>query len=442
MKALLPSATGFLCVGTFAGGWAVTSGHLLLILALAMGVIAVVRARSGGRLLAIAEESGAAEDRSSFLVSRRGLPASFWCLLIFLTVSFFSVLISFDWYERPLNDLKKLRYLLLPVLCFCVLPVRQFFFGNSERLGKVALLGILGSASLVTVIGLFAMFTGSHPLLADDWPNPNRLSGVSRNVMTYAYTMQFAVLLFLGVALNYGASWLKEKKRFMWGRGLLWCTVAGFGIGLLGMYFSFTRGPVLGLLLGGAVLLLVARAWKLLAVLSISAMVTLGIAYQTNARFVENQKFSNFERVSQWRGAALVFLENPVTGVGYRQLEKNFDSFKERLNLPKDNLRKEGSSPWLVGHAHNNYLEAFAATGIVGGFAFLGFCVFWTRETWSSMLGRVLYLPGIAAFLISGLFECTFLDGEVLTIIMLLYVASQITLDLEASQGAADHNPS
>lgn len=440
--ALLLAATAFLCVGTYAGGWATTSGHVLLILALATGLIGVVRARSAGRSLARVGESGTAGEPGPSLVSRRRLPVSFWCLLVLVIVSFLSVLVSLNWYERPLIDLKKLRYLLLPALCFCVPPVWQFLLRNPERVAKVALLGILGSASFVTVVGLIAAFTGFHPLLPDDRPNPGRVSGISRNAMTYAYSMQFAVLLFLGVALTYGSSWLKERKRFLWGQGLLWCTLAGFAIGVLGLYFSYARGPVLGLLLGGGILLLVARAWKLLAVLSLAAIITLGIAYQTNARFVQNLSVSNLERVSQWRGATLVFFENPVTGVGYRQLEKNFDSFKERLNLPKEKVNEEGKPTWYVSHAHNNYLEAFAATGFLGGFAFLGFCIFWIRETWSSRLGRVLFLPGVAAFIVSGFFECTFIDGELLTIIMLLYVASQITLDLEASEPGAGHSAS
>lgn len=383
----------------------------------------------------VAESVGWGESNPS-LASLRRMPVSFWCLLLIVGMSFLSVLFSLDWYERPLRDLKKLRYLLLPALCFCVPPVWQFLVRNPERVARFALLGLLGSASVVTVIGLIGIFTGFHPFLPDDRPNPGRVSGVSRNAMTYAYSMQFAVLLFLGVALTYAAGWLREKKRFIWGRGLLWCTLAGFAIGVLGLYFSFARGAVLGLLVGGAILLIVTRAWKVLAVLSIAAIITLGIAYETQARFVQSLSVSNLERVSQWRGATLVFFENPITGVGYRQLEKNFDSFKERLNLPKDKVNEEGKPIWYASHAHNNYLEAFAATGFLGGFAFLGFCIFWIRETWSSRLGRVLFLPSVAAFIVSGFFECTFLDGEVLTIIMLLYVASQVTADVEAEAAA------
>jgi O-antigen ligase len=85
---------------------------------------------------------------------------------------------------------------------------------------------------------------------------------------------------------------------------------------------------------------------------------------------------------------------------------------------------------YLRGHAHNNYLEALASTGIFGGLAFLAFCVYWTGEALRSRYAFI-FVPLIAAFLVSGLFTNTFFDSETLNCILLLYLFSQWTFRWE-----------
>jgi O-antigen ligase len=131
-------------------------------------------------------------------------------------------------------------------------------------------------------------------------------------------------------------------------------------------------------------------------------------------------------RVSQWKAASLAFIENPVLGVGYRQFEKQSADLKKRYRMPPD---KRGR--YFKGHAHNNFLEAFASIGLFGGVSFLAFCLFWVLEMVRSTHAKYFFLPVVTAFLVSGMFENTFTDSEVLNSIMLFYFLSQVTLDWE-----------
>lgn len=366
---------------------------------------------------------------------------SAWCVLLVAMFWALSVAVHWEDYSRPVSVLKKLRYLLLPVLCVVLFRIRFLLVRNAVRYARAGLIAVAVAVCVASVVGLIGYWSGFHPIRFGAPPDPHRVNGVHGNAMTYGYSMQLAILLLLGVAL------LHFSDRSLWKlpRKLLLLAIASVVVGLVGLYFSFTRGGVLGLFVGGAILLFTTRSWKLLFSLSGAAIFVLVVAFATNARFVSDLSSSNLERQSQWRFATIVALKYPAIGVGYRQLEQNGDKLKEELRLPKDRWEtvegREVASHY-VSHAHNNYLEVFASGGVFAGLAFLGFCISWARETWESGLGRLLFLPSVAAFIVSGFFECTFLDGEVLTMIMLLYVASQITLDLEASEPGAGHSAS
>lgn len=361
--------------------------------------------------------------------------ASVWCISILTLTWALSIVVHWEDYARPLSVLKKLRYLILPILCILLFRIRILLIRNSATYARAGLIGLAIAISIASLAGLIGYWTGFHPLRFGSPPDPNRVSGMHGNAMTFGYSMPLAILLLLGAVL------LHFSRRFSWklSKGDLQLMIAAIVIGIIGLYFSFTRGGAVGLLVGGAFLLLTTRAWKLLAWLSGAAVVVLIVAFMTNARFVKDVSRSNLERLSQWRVATLASLKYPTIGVGYRQLEQNGDKLKEELRLPKDKWETiDGTevASHFISHAHNNFLEAFASGGVLAGLAFLGFCISWARETWASGLGRVLFLPSVAAFIVSGFFECTFLDGEVLTMIMLLYVASQVTADVEAEAAA------
>src|SRR5690606_23173952 len=107
-----------------------------------------------------------------------------------------------------------------------------------------------------------------------------------------------------------------------------------------------------------------------------------GIAYLNSPRYFINEDQA---RLNLWKTSLLSFVEHPVFGLGYRNFEVRSVELKQRYGIPKDEGVLEGGGyGYLPGHSHNNYLEAFASTGVFGGFAVLGFCAWWVREAYRS----------------------------------------------------------
>ncbi|MEM0969864.1 MAG: hypothetical protein AAGJ31_10970, partial [Verrucomicrobiota bacterium] len=106
--------------------------------------------------------------------------------------------------------------------------------------------------------------------------------------------------------------------------------------------------------------------------------------------------------------------------------------------LPPDHRSHPGE--YYKGHAHNDYLESLASTGVVGTVFFLGFLGAWIMEVGRRPLARKLFLPVIAAYMVSSVFQNIFTDSEVLNFLLLIYFASQILLDWEDRKRAKLEN--
>ncbi|NLT72243.1 MAG: O-antigen ligase family protein [Verrucomicrobiaceae bacterium] len=233
--------------------------------------------------------------------------------------------------------------------------------------------------------------------------------------MTFAYTLQFSVVALAGFVMV--PSLWKEVTRIPW-----WVAVFSFVIACGAMYLTYTRGAMLGVVTGFLAFVIL-RSPKLLFALLIIGVAGGIYAYTDDSRYFY---LEDPVRVNQWTAAAVSFLERPMFGLGFRNFETYSVVLKERYGFAMDTVDLQGNPVFFKGHAHNNFLEAFASTGLFGGIALLGFCYHWVRE---SLRGRysLIFVPLIAAFLVSGLFENTFYDSEVLNCILLIYLFSQWT---------------
>lgn len=393
------SPTGFFAAGLFCwvlgvsfGAKLVAAGQIFMTVALAAEL---VRTR------------GAA-------FSWHGLPASAWCLVAFLLIAALSVGFNHGIIADPWEHLGKLKHLILVVVLLG--------FGGlsspplSERWRRDALvLAWLVPLIIVIVIGLIGVFTGRHPFRGDDVISARRLTGIYGQVMTFAYSQQFSVLALAAFVLA-PLVWKKLTRVPFW--ALVLAAVAAAGA----LYLTYTRGAMLGAVAGIAVYGMM-RSWKVAV-----AIVILGLGVGWFAR-LEGARYFDGEskmRLGQWRAASLAFLERPVMGWGFRNFEPHSAELKERYGFELDLIRKRGQKPvraYFEGHAHNNFLEAFASTGFAGGLAFLAFALSWWDEARRSP-HRLFFLPGVTAFLVSGCFEDTFFDTEVLNCLMLLYLAT------------------
>lgn len=416
---LLFAAVLVLAAGCYGGNAFIAVGQGLLVLAM----VASIFSPAG---------SGSADSWWS------RVPLSGWLLVALLVVNVISILVHLEDYEHPFRDIKKLRHLLLPLLVLFLPRVRDALEERARTVGKWAWLTLLAVACLVTVADIINMKTGFHPLVPGGIDRFDRIGGVFGAVMTYAYSMQFAFLVIVGVVMYYGVG--KENWRRPW---MIFTVVALLVCGA-GLFLSGSRGAWLASAIGIVVLVFLLRSKWLLAGFTVCVIGALVLLFATDSRFLGFKPRSDSLRLAQLKTAAVTGLQNPVIGIGFRQFERQCRSLKREYGFPPDivvldenrQLVMRDGKPLMKlanTHAHNNYFEAFASTGVLGALALIGFLLFWLREVGETRKTRILFLPAIVGFMVAGCFENSFTDGEITCLVMGFYVASQLMRGAESS---------
>ncbi len=363
------------------------------------------------------------KGRSSLEWRRWGASAK--CLAAFLGIALLSLVGNRSVIADPLDHLEKLRVFPLLLLIPAMPALVGKNLGVPWRRDSLVLAWLI-PMGLAILAGVCSWIAGESLFLGETRGGPDRISGFYGQVMTFANCLQFTVVA-LAVLVFLPGLWrsLTRLPR--------WVAIASLIMAAGGLYLTYTRGAMLGAAVG----LLIFGAMRSRKLLIAFLAVGLGVAvfsYFEGSRYLA---LKTDPRINHWRAAALASLERPVLGWGYRNFELQSAKLKERYGFPKDVSWKGGKRlppSHLQRHAHNNYLEAFASTGMFGGIAFLAFCFCWMREARSSGQA-VVFVPLIAAFFVSGLFENTFFDAEVLNCILLVWLFSQWTFAKEALAG-------
>ncbi|MEM9282990.1 MAG: O-antigen ligase family protein [Verrucomicrobiota bacterium] len=365
--------------------------------------------------------------------SVKRLRASTWFLLAFALVSVISVVVNWETHAAPVSAIKKLRYLLIVVLLLIYSEYRSRAFASIKYRTACNLVWwtVLVVAS---VFGIVQYIWRSELTLISGVGYVGRVSGFYGQVTTFAYTLQFSVVA-LGILFFEKATFLRLSK-VPW----IWVVPVGLLSGIT-QYFAYSRGALLAVVVSVFFYLLLSKRWLMIGIMVLLGVAVGTVSYNDPRGSSETPRYFSFTdpvRVNQWRLAALTTLDNPLLGVGYKNFETQSIELKELYNQPYDIVKEEGPVH-LQLHAHNNYLEAFAATGLIGGFLFAGFCFFWWREVSENREQRKYWWPLILTFLVSGLFENTFYDSEVMSCILLIYVCSQISLDTKVVRQGSEN---
>lgn len=416
LSLLRPRADWFSAANLFAAG----------LFCLFVGIGGGAKPVAVGQVLVLFAIAKAFFERGRAALSWRHLPASAWCLAAFAGFSALSVLANWQGIAAPFEHLGKLRYLAFVLVILAMPWLAQGLLRQKWRRDSLALAWLVPLAFAIAV-GLFAYATGNHPLRGGDVVDIRRVSGLYGQVMTFAYSLQFSVLALAGFFLA-PRVW-RAATRLPWWVVVLMLLLAG-----VALYLTYTRGAMLGAAAGLAVMA-VRHSWKLgvaVALVGLAGAAFLFVQWsgQKDEPRGKGQRYLQTDsavRLSQWRAASLAFLERPALGWGYRNFELQSAALKERYGFEKDVVRKRGQGrqvTYFQGHAHNNVLESFASTGAFGGLAFLAFVLCWLREAWRSRYG-LFFAPFVAAFFVSGMFENTFFDSEVLNCLLLLYLITQ-----------------
>ena len=138
------------------------------------------------------------------------------------------------------------------------------------------------------------------------------------------------------------------------------------------------------------------------------------------------------ERIYMWNGAWCIFREHPLSGVGLGSVEDVFKSGRGYIS-------PLAAFPPSFKHAHNNFLQFLAATGIPGFLGFTGLfaCVLWTSirrysrnsKDWWSLIGILVTI----SFLLQGLTEYNYVHAVLARlywfVLGISMVASQLNSD-------------
>lgn len=342
------------------------------------------------------------------------LPLSAKAILATMFFCTLSIFLNPDVPEK-FHKFGDLRYMLIGVLtiyAFNAVWVRRI----KDKQISIFLWLILISSGLASVSGIIGLFTGFNPLRFKAASEEFRATGMYGMAITYGYGIQMIVLLSAGLLY-----FRKQIEKYI-PLNLVIFTLVSSGLGL---YFSYTRGALVGLLVGLPFIFFRTQKklfWKLLVAGAGLLVVAVGIMFAgglSNRFLLDAKNDSNNIRIAQYQTAYYAFLEKPWIGHGYRNFAEVSDRIKKEHNIEFQDF---------ISHAHNNLVEFLVDSGI---FAFLGLLIFqlsWAWECWKRQdyIGDIS-LAIIIAFFISGFFQCTIIDAENVFVLYFMYGVTQVT---------------
>lgn len=335
-----------------------------------------------------------------------------WSLILLVDAIILSVVFNWSNIGEPIDVILKSKYFFLTLLGLYAYRSSLKEFLTPKRVRLLVNL-FLFATSLATLSGLIGLWTGFNPLRFKEACHATRACGVFGMYMTYGYGIALASVIMVGLVL-----YRKKVENYL-SVPLLYCATF---LSVVGLYFSFARGAWIGFLV--ALPFFFFKTHKkifvgVMAGVGVTAFLLLQFNTQIRETFFSSDRLhSNSQRITMYKAAWHGFKESPLVGLGFRQFEPNSSRLKEQYGL---------GDIQFAGHAHNNFFEHLASTGIIGFLALLFFHLFWFLEMMKrkDVVGDIT-LPFIVAFSVSGLFQYNVGDAENLFMIMMVYALSQI----------------
>lgn len=336
--------------------------------------------------------------------SYRTYSKSVYFLLAMTIVIALSVVFNQDIADKGYKPILKAKYFL-----FGIISIAPILWWNKKFVTdkKVSILINLFcfSAMVATIAGIIGMKTG-YNYISMRAVNLDRNAGLSGMVLNYAHNLSYFLIINVGLFLN-----RKKLQHFI---NPLFINLSLI-INLVGLYLSYTRGAILAFIAGFLFYFFKANK-KLFIVFGVLIVVLMSGVYFSTGGF--NRPGSDKERVSQWKAAAMAFKERPVLGYGYLNFENHSVEIKKRYSI---------GELQFGGHAHNNFLEMLAATGLIGFICYCGWILMWFKEMYvrNDIMAQI-GLSLIVGIVVSGLTQSTIALGVNLFFIMAAFSITQI----------------
>lgn len=287
--------------------------------------------------------------------------------------------------------------------------------------------GFLVVLTLMACYGLAQAYVcGARPaFLPETWlaeicTHPERVRGPFSIYMTFGGVLLLGAIFFLAYLAN--VSW----------RGAWWMLPAG-AVTVAALAFTYSRNAWLGFAAGTLGLVATGRRTArllvtLLAVTLVVAAVSPGPLRDRVRSMANLQDETIRDRVAMWRSGLQMIADHPLLGVGPGQVRAWYQHYR----------RPEAVRP-STGHLHNSPIQIGAERGLPALGVWVWLWVVFFREG-RRILGRIgrdrpreralvcASLGGVAGFLVAGLFEHNFGDGEV---VMLVYALMALPFIVE-----------
>jgi O-antigen ligase len=256
--------------------------------------------------------------------------------------------------------------------------------------------------------------------LVDLCVHPSRINGPFSIYMTFGGVLLLGALFFVAYLAN-----------VPWRRA--WWMVPAGTVTVAALALTYSRNAWLGLAAGSLGLVLTARRGLrivviLLGIALVVGLLSPGAVTQRVRSMADLQDQTVRDRVAMWRSGLAMIADHPLLGVGPGEVRAWYPQYR----------RPEAIRP-STGHLHNSAIQIAAERGLPALAAWLWLWVVFFREG-RRILARVgkgpslpralvcASLGGTVGFLVAGLFEHNFGDGEV---VMLVYALMALPFVIE-----------
>ncbi len=367
----------------------------------------------------------------SLLVNRIERPSGTFFRALSLTILLFlaSTVLSSVQAIEPSASVSKVILTLTAALVF--FSVRQSCKTRNQVLVVVG--GALAALLIASVQGVADELFGIYSTqgFVSDAEVVGRIQGSFGHPNLYAGFLAFLMPLAAAIAFN---SDFTTRLR--------WLALSALLTSIPALVFTYSRGAILGLVVGGLVWLAIMRPRTAVTVGLVVAIAAIAVAPGAlKSRFENNSSNDVALRSDIWNSALEIYSDNPVLGVGPHNFQTAYERLPSTETAASQRRLLHDEQLLVPPHAQSIYLQALAEQGIVGLLTMLSVLIGGlvtayraTRAPGSRtrMLGIGLGI-GLLTVMIDGVLEIVLFSETIVSVFGLL-AAVAIMLDRESAQ--------
>jgi len=306
-------------------------------------------------------------------------------IIVFIALSFTSILYNIEEYEKIVNTILKFKYFLVILIFLYLINSRDF---------KINLI------SLSNMVLILSSFCGIYGYF--QYYNTGGRIGSFAGVMNYSHNLALMITFNTSVFCYYFKSFSIFLRVFY---------IICFLFNIYILYLTFTRGSWLAIIFGlSSILIFSDLKLRIKTLIFLLLFCFLHYGINISSHILGKRTSSNNVRYELLTFGVKTTLDNPLFGVGYKRFGEHY----------KQNHKYYGSPsihPSYTDHAHNTYIETSATTGVPAFLIFILLIFYWIKSNFRDKSYVLLFVPAIICIVVSGLTHHNFGIAENLTLI-------------------------